>query len=108
MLTSLASAGWVGAPLLLIFLLRRQLSMMAMKLVFVIFRVPTDDQVKWVLKEAKRNDKMALARGFWNRASQWTSKASPTPRRIPATRRTAPAPMAELPGDAQKPRVPAA
>lgn len=47
MLTSLATAGWIGVPLLLIFLLRRPLSLVAMKLVFTLFQVPRGDQVKW-------------------------------------------------------------
>jgi hypothetical protein len=108
MLTSLAANGWVGSVFLLIFLLRRQVPMLGMRLVFLVYRTPRADQNKWLLKEAQRNDKVTLARGFWNRASQRTSKLAPSPRRVPATRRAEPAPVAELSGEAQKPRSPAA
>jgi len=107
-LTSLAANGWVGIVFLMIFLLRRQIPMLGMRLVFLVYRTPQDDQNKWLLKEARRNDKVTLARSFWNRASQRTSKPGPSPRRIPAPRRVEAAPVEELSGDAREPRLPAA
>jgi hypothetical protein len=79
-----------------------------MRLVFLVYRTPRADQNKWLLKEAQRNDKVVLARGFWNRASQRTPKSVPPPRRIPVPRRTEAAPVAELSEEAQKPQLPAA
>jgi hypothetical protein len=102
-LTSLAASGWVGVVVLLIILLRRQIPMLGMRLVFLVYRTPRVDQNKWLLKEARRNDKVTLARGFWNRASQRRPKATPSPRRIPAPHRVEPAPVTELPGGAKAP-----
>lgn len=107
-LTSLAANGWVGILFLLIFLLRRQVPMLGMKLVFLVYRTPPDEQNKWLLKEARRNDKLTLARGFWHRASQQAPKSPPSPRRIPVPCRAEPVPAAKSPGEAQKPRSPAA
>jgi hypothetical protein len=82
--------------------------MLTMKLVFVLFCVPRDEQIKWVMKEARRNDTLVLARGFWNRASQRVPKATSSPRGIPVLRRADSVSLAELSGDAQEPRLPAA
>lgn len=63
-----SNAGWSSIGLLLI-IFRQHVRMLAMKLVFKVFGVPQKKQIKWALKEAKRNDKLTLARRFWNRAS---------------------------------------
>lgn len=94
--------------LLLIFLFKQQIKMLAMRLVFLAYRTSREEQNKWLLGEARRNDKVTLARGFWNRASQRGEESRQRPRRILAPRRAEPAAVAELPGDGREPRSPAA
>lgn len=106
-LASLADHGWTGLALLLLFLFRQQIKMLAMRLVFLVYRTSREEQNKWLLREARRNDKVTLARGFWNRASQRGGE-SRQPRQIRAPRRAEPAAVAELPGDGREPRSPAA
>jgi hypothetical protein len=39
--------------------------MLAMRLVFLAYRTSREEQNKWLLGEARRNDKVTLVRGFW-------------------------------------------
>lgn len=107
-LAGLADHGSIGIVLLLVFFSRKQIKMLAMRLVFLAYRTSREEQNKWLLMEARRNDRVTLARGFWNRASQRTPKASSTSRQILALRRAEPAPVAELSGETREPRSPAA
>lgn len=70
MLTALAATGWVGVVLFLMVLLARPVRMLPMKIVFVVFGVAKDEQIKWALKEASRDRTLDLLKGFWNRKSQ--------------------------------------
>lgn len=94
--------------LLLLILINRPLRMLSMKMVFKAFDVPHDKQVEWVLKEARRNDRLALARGFWNRAAQRRPKTNARLKRVPAPRRAEVLPVVELSGDAREARSPVA
>ena len=107
-LASIADHGWIGLLLLLIFLVKQQIKMLAMRLVFLAYRTSREEQHNWLLREARRNDTVTLARGFWNRASQRGGDPRQRPRRTRAPRRADPAAVAELPGDGREPRLPAA
>lgn len=53
-----------------------------------------------VLKEARRNDKVTLACGFWNRASQRRPRTEAQLKRVPSPSAR---PVTELSGDAGEP-----
>lgn len=103
MVTTLASAGWSGVVLLLVTLVYRPTRMLIMRMVFKAYAVPLEKQIDWALKEARRDDKLTLARSFWNRPSQRRPKPAPPIRRIPASRRADTVPVAELSAGTQKP-----
>jgi hypothetical protein len=106
-LASLAEHGWIGVVLLAVILFRQQIKMLLMWIVFLLYHTPHADKNKWLLQEARRNDKTALARGFWNRASQRRPESTPPPKRR-SPRQPKRASVTELPGDTQEPRSPAA
>lgn len=77
---SLVSYGWVGLALLGVYCIRTQVKMLAMWVVFQVYRTPRDVRNKWLLREAHRNDKVALAQSFLNRTSR-RPQGTPTRRR---------------------------
>ncbi|MEO7195969.1 MAG: hypothetical protein ABIZ05_14335 [Pseudonocardiaceae bacterium] len=84
MLTVLVS-GWSSFALSLLVLLGRPLRMLVMRVAFKAYRVPPKQQVKWALKESKRNGTLDLARGFWSRQSQRRPNGDVAPaKRFPA------------------------
>lgn len=107
-LANLADHGWIGLLLLLIFLFKQQIKMLVMRLVFLAYRTSREEQYNWLLREARRNDTMTLARGFWNRTSQRGGEPRQRPRRTRVPHRAESAAVVELPGDGREPRLPAA
>lgn len=107
-LTSLAANGWVGIAVVLIVLLKQQIRMLGMWLVFGFFRTSQADQNEWLLEEARRNDKVTLVRDFLNRRSQQPPKTDGQLSGLPSPRLGEAAPAAELSGDAREPRSPPA
>ena len=55
---------------LLLILIRRQIKMLLMWLVFTAYGTSKQDQHKWLPHEARRHDAVTLARAYWNRASR--------------------------------------
>lgn len=108
MLTALLANGWSVVALFFLTLISRSLRLMGMKVVFVAFRVPHDRQVEWVLREARRNDKLTLARGFWNRTSRKGRTAGERVTPIQAGRHSATVAVAEQADRPRGTRSPAA
>jgi hypothetical protein len=106
-LATLADHGWMGVVLLLVLLCVKQIKMLLMRLVFLVYGTSAKDRNRWLMAEARRNDRMALARGFWNRASKRSTTPITPPRRLPS-RRADTSPLTDLSGDARDPQSPAA
>lgn len=101
--SALVTGKWSGIVLLLLIFFCRPLKMLVMKVVFKVYGVPHDKQVEWVLKEARKNDKLTFARNFWNRSSQRRPTINARLKRIPVPRREETATVVELPGEHRSP-----